>query len=121
MPWFDELELYPGENISSEIETAMKYTSSFAIFISKKSLEGEDSIQESGWVQTELKKALTLEKNSLYFCIPVFLGELDLEELSKNEHIPKEWFNNQLNKFDKLGIGPIKIDHNSAEAIAKKI
>lgn len=79
IPWFDENSLTPGAIWEDKIKEAIVKSKFFIAFFSK------TSIQKSGYVQKELKLALSeLEKkppDNTYF-IPVLLEDIELPNLS---------------------------------------
>lgn len=113
LPWLDEFELLPGSDIYSDIESAIKFSHAFAIFISK------DSIREKSWVETELQKAIEIENKRKKFIIPIFLGKID--ELVNSEQIPAHWFDDHYKRLNKLGIESTIISDENEEIVARLI
>ncbi len=82
-PWLDEEDLLPGQNWKVEIQKAIRAAGVFVACLSK------HSITKKGFVQTELKLALTAlgerPAGTIYF-IPAKLEDCDIPDLQ----IPKQ-------------------------------
>lgn len=78
-PWLDEIDLLPGQNWRAEIPRAIEESDIFVACFSKQ------SVQKYGYVQQELRLALSIyarKPSNAIFLIPLRLDECEIPDLN---------------------------------------